>query len=384
LLVLRLFRYKAFMLKLFPRQIRKGVAAVASLFLAIGTAAAAPPGVLDVSHPSVRAVMAAQAEVTAGWMQRAGVLGTAVGLDAAGAPALVVYVDRDAENAGDIARSFPATVRGAGVRVEMTDKFRAMARPGSGGVDHKAKQSLPIKLGTSGGWRHDLANGYCCGGTLGSLISINGAQYILSNYHVLEADIVAGGNQRTATAGDPVIQPGLIDVSCVADNAQDVATLSGIKSLQQSNVDAAIARVIDGRVDSTGAILGIGTISSRTVGAALNQKVKKSGRTTGLTRSTISGLNATVNITYDNECAGGQAFTHTFTGQVVIANRGSKFLAGGDSGSLMVEDKDVNPGAVGLLYAGSSTSGIANPIDEVLAFFKAATGATSVTMVGTP
>ena len=69
---------------------------------------------------------------------------------------------------------------------------------------------------------------------------------------------------------------------------------------------------------------------------------------------------------YDNECAGGAAFTMTFTGQIVIANRGSKFLAGGDSGSLMVEDVTTNPRAVGLLYAGSSTSAIANPIDEVL------------------
>jgi hypothetical protein len=51
--------------------------------------------------------------------------------------------------------------------------------------------------------------------------------------------------------------------------------------------------------------------------------VKKSGRTTGLSRSTISGLNAEVKIAYDNECAGGAAFTKTFTGQIVIANKGS-------------------------------------------------------------
>ena len=75
-----------------------------------------------------------------------------------------------------------------------------------------------------------------------------------------------------------------------------------------------------------------------TVGASLNQAVKKSGRTTGLTRSSVSGLNATISVTYDNECAGGTAFTKTFTGQIVIKNRGSKFLDSGDSGSLMVED----------------------------------------------
>jgi hypothetical protein len=78
-----------------------------------------------------------------------------------------------------------------------------------------------------------------------------------------------------------------------------------------------------------------------------------------------------VRVAYDDECAGGAAFTKTFTGQIVISNRGSAFLKGGDSGSLMVEDVSTHPRAIGLLFAGSSTSAIANPIDEVLAFFGA-------------
>jgi hypothetical protein len=128
-------------------------------------------------------------------------------------------------------------------------------------------------------------------------------------------------------------------------------------------------------VSPDGAILEIGTISKQTVAASINQAVKKSGRTTGLTRSKISGLNATVSVAYDNECAGGAAFTKTFTGQIIISNRGSKFIAGGDSGSLMVEDVTTSPRAVGLLFAGSSTLAVANPIGEVLSFFGA-------TMVG--
>lgn len=123
-----------------------------------------------------------------------------------------------------------------------------------------------------------------------------------------------------------------------------------------------------------GAILEIGTISASTVAASLKKAVKKSGRTTGLTRSTITGLNATVSVAYDNECAGGAAFTKTFTGQIIISNKG-RFLAGGDSGSLMVEDVATNPRAVGLLFAGSSSLAVANPIGHVLAFLGA-------TMVG--
>jgi len=244
-------------------------------------------------------------------------------------------------------------------------------------VNHKAKQTPPIQLVTSGGWTYDLANGFCCGGTLGSLVLIGGVQHVLSNYHVLEADIVPGGNGRVATTGDPVIQPGLIDVNCTAANAQIVATLVKKSSLPGSNVDCAVALVIPGMVNPTGAILEIGTISSQTIAASLNQAVKKSGRTTGLTRSTVTGLNATISVQYDNECAGGVAFTKTFTGQIVVKNNGSRFLNSGDSGSLMVQDITTNPRAIGLLFAGSSSTAIANPIGQVLTFLGA-------TMVGTP
>jgi hypothetical protein len=192
---------------------------------------------------------------------------------------------------------------------------------------------------------------------------------------VFEADIVSGGNGRIAQTGDPIIQPGLIDVNCSNSNAQSVGTLVKRSSLPSSNVDCSIARVISGQVRTDGAILEIGTISRSTVAAAINQAVKKSGRTTGLTRSNVSGLNATISVAYDNECAGGAAFTKTFTGQIVIANRASKFLNSGDSGSLMVEDVATNPRAVGLLFAGSSSIAIANPIGQVLSFLGA-------TMVG--
>ena len=364
----------------FIRSFFKFLAAIVSVFLPISAFASPPIGVLDDTHAAIRAVMAVQGEVTPDLMRQPEILGTAVGVDAAGTPVLTVYVDRDAANAGEVIRSLPRDVRGAGVQVHLTDKFRAMAKPpwaGGGGhsVSHTAKQTPPIQLGTSGGWSKDLANGYCCGGTLGSLVKIGSTQYILSNYHVFESDIVSGGNNTVATTGDPIIQPGLIDVNCNKNNAQTVGTLVKKSSLPNSNVDCSIAQISSGMVRTDGAILEIGTISSSTVSAAINQAVKKSGRTTGLSHSAVSGLNATVSVTYDNECAGGTAFTKTFTGQIVIANSGSKFLNSGDSGSLMVEDIATSPRAVGLLYAGSSTSAIANPINQVLSFLGA-------TMVG--
>lgn len=333
---------------------------------------------LSKENPQVRAVMDLQDRYTNDLMAVPGVVGTATGLKDDGTIAILVYLKEEqrspVKGKGISAAGIPLAIDGVPVVTEVTGEFRAMRGGGGGGVSHTAKQSYPIQLGTSGGWRYDLANGYCCGGTLGSLILKGGTQYILSNYHVLYADIVNGGNSRTAQPGDPVIQPALIDVSCNAANANDVANLvANGGSLPGANVDAGIAAVISGRVSSS--ILEVGTISSTTEGASINQLVKKSGRTTGLTRSKVTGLNATVSIAYDNECAGGAAFTKTFTGQIVIANKGSKFLAGGDSGSLMVQDVATNPRAVGLLYAGSSTSAIANPINDVLNFYGA-------TMVG--
>jgi len=344
-----------------------------------------PEQALNKANPRVQEIMALQEEVTPDLMAIPDVLGTAVGQDFDGEMALLVYVNLEGRNPGATIRGIPARLRGKRVTIELTDPFRAMVKeipptkkpenpgkPGDGEeVSHTAKQDPPIKLGTSGGWRYDLANGYCCGGTLGSLIQIGGAKYILSNYHVFESDIVDGGNNRVATSGDPIIQPGLIDVACTAANAQDVAALAQRYSLPDSNVDASIAQIIPGMVDASGEILEIGTISSTTVAASINQQVKKSGRTSGLTSSKVSGLNATVSVAYDNECAGGSAFTKTFTGQIIISNRGTKFLKSGDSGSLMVENVGTNPRAVGLLFAGSSQLAVANPIGEVLSFFGA-------------
>lgn len=256
---------------------------------------------------------------------------------------------------------------------QQQDAARGPGGPKGGGVSHKARQARPIQLGTSGGNAKDLANGYCCSGTLGSLVQIGGIQYVLSNRHVFAGDSVPGGNGRVAQVGDPVNQPGLIDASCQDRPADYVANVSGWSPLNAggtSAVDAALAQVVPGAVDPAGSILEIGTLSADSAPAFPGMAVKKSGRTTGLTRSTIDAVNATVTVQYSTECAG-STFTTTFNGQILIKNKGSRFLDGGDSGSLMVEDVATNPRAVGLLFAGSSSVAVANPIADVLAYFGA-------------
>ncbi len=317
----------------------------------------------SIDNPRIQAVMAVQERNTPQLLSNPEVVGTAVGLTEDGTPAILVLakteIKTQALQKGIAGNAVPESIEGIPVLVEVTGVIRPFA-------DHKAKQTPPISLGTSGGWRYDLANGYCCSGTLGSLVTKGGKNYILSNYHVFMGDMELGGNGRVAEAGDEVIQPGMVDVNCNAANAQNVALLEGTRTLPSTNVDAAIAEIISGMVKTNGDILDIGTISKNTVAASVRQKVKKSGRTTGLTRSTVKGLNATVSVAYDTECAGDPAFTKTFTGQIIVKNVGSRFLASGDSGSLMVEDKSTGARAIGLLFAGSYTTAVANPIGEVL------------------
>jgi hypothetical protein len=350
------------------------------LFAPLGVFAAPGLEMLELTDARVQSVKAVQEEVTADWMRQPEVIGTAIGLDKTGSLALLVYIDRNAPRADRVIRDTPSSVRGTKVEVRLTDKFRSR----TGGVEspkaagHRSRQTPPIELGTSGGSRRDaVGTSYCCGGTLGSLVSIGGTQYVLSNYHVFEGDIVPGANASVATNGDVIAQPGLMDVNCQGNAVNNVATLVMKRSLPGNNVDCAVAQVIPGMVRSDGSILEIGPISSTTLAPALNQPVKKSGRTTGLTRSHIDGLNATVTVDYDTECGGSFAFSETFHGQILFANPSETFETDGDSGSLIVEDVAINPRAIGLLFAGNSTSAVANPIGEVLGFLGA-------TMVGEP
>lgn len=223
-------------------------------------------------------------------------------------------------------------------------------------------------LGVSGGNVNDRTSRFCCSGTLGSLVTDGTAQYILSNNHVL-------GRSGNALAGEDVSQPGMIDANCAVTTV--VADFTIAPPLTSSNVDAAIAQVRPGQMDSSGFIEGIGVPSSSVLAPTVGLAVTKSGRTTGTTNGTVTSINTSVSVQYQANCGSGKKFTATFTGQVVIG--GSSFSAGGDSGSLIVSSSGRQP--VALLYAGSSTSTIGNPAGQVLQRLSAALGR-SVSFVG--
>src|ERR1043165_4064837 len=218
------------------------------------------------------------------------------------------------------------------------------------GANHQVRNQ---HFGVSGGNVNDASTRFCCSGTLGSLVKIGSTQCILSNNHVL-------GRSGAAVAGEDVSQPGLIDNSCrIATIVADFTAAAPLGS----NVDAAVAQLRPGQMDSTGFIEDIGVPSGTIVNPSVGLGVAKSGRTTGFTTGTISSINTSVSVQYQRGCNGGKKFTVSYTNQVVINS--STFSAGGDSGSLIVTN-NASHNPVALLFAGSSTTTIGNPIGEVL------------------
>lgn len=251
-------------------------------------------------------------------------------------------------------------------------------------------ESGAIHLGTSGGNANDSSTSgrtiTCCGGTLGSLVTRDGTQYILGNTHVL-------ARSDAAALNDPIIEPGLIDTStCTASGARTVANLSAFYNIESGpspKIDAAIAQVVPGRVDSSGNILYLGATTDANgvpvpgaphagsgVTASVGMPIAKSGRSTGLTCATVMAVNVSVSTQYQKGCGTGTNFSVNYANQVDIA--GGAFSAEGDSGSLMVTQDTADP--VALLYAGSDTDTVGNPVGQVLNFF--ANGGNNVTFVG--
>jgi hypothetical protein len=257
-------------------------------------------------------------------------------------------------------------------------------------------QTGAIELGTSGGSNSDYdtatQNGYnyyiadCCGGTLGSLVTDGTYKYILSNNHVL-ARSDWGGTNSSSAIGSTIVQPGLIDDNCIpfgstGSTLNSVASLTGYVPLNApaTNVDAAVAFINNGSVDPTGKILNLGTPSGGTLSPAApaagagetatpNLTVAKSGRTTGLTCSSIAAVGVDdIPVEYFTDCAGTNPYiTKYYNNQIAIVS--NSFSDAGDSGSLIVDASNAEP--VALLFAGGTDSNnqtetIAQPVGDVL------------------
>jgi hypothetical protein len=225
-------------------------------------------------------------------------------------------------------------------------------------------------------------------GTLGAVVRdvTNNSMLLLSNNHVM-------ANSNNAETGDTILQPGPADggkepQDRIADLQRFVkiqfksgdgsggggsqcpfanflsnlmnafASLIGSKTRMVA-VRAEAANMVDAAVakpwqDSSikDDILQIGKVHGTTAGT-VGMAVKKSGRTTGLTQGAITVIDTTIDVGY-----GGNQVA-TFEHQLLSGHMSEP----GDSGSLLLDSQNR---AVGLLFAGSDTVTVYNPIDAVL------------------
>lgn len=189
-------------------------------------------------------------------------------------------------------------------------------------------------------------------GTLGCLVRRGRTLYILSNNHVLAL-------VNRARIGDPILQPGGLDGGRFPRDV--IARLSQFVPIRiggpVNQLDCAIAQASPSLVTARSRCFG--RISSSPVLARRNLFVKKCGRTTQFTRGRITDVNFTGWINYTGV---GLAL---FQRQIVAVSLTTRpFSQPGDSGSLIVTNVGNRP--VGLLFAGSNTHTIANPIGQVL------------------
>lgn len=207
-------------------------------------------------------------------------------------------------------------------------------------------------------------------GTLGCLVQRDGQVFILSNNHVL-------ANSNKAQLGDAILQPGPHDGGT---NSDQIGTLEqfipisfgisgcgcspftflyrllGIAKSQvnepgNNTVDCAIAKplspdLVNPDILNIGIPIGAGT-------ATLGTPVQKSGRTTGHTTDQITQIDVTVSVSY------GGSNVAVFQNQLGAG----PMSQGGDSGSVVL---DMDRRVVGLLFAGSTSTTIMNPIQLVL------------------
>jgi len=339
---------------------RRAASVLAAFAAAIVTACSSPDGltapVTPDSHTAaarkdhIRAAIAAQERHHGALHAIKGVVGTAVGLRPDGSAAIQVLV-MDATP-----RNIPAVLDDIAVEVKVTGMLVARSNP--------TLRLRPAYMGYSVG--HPLITA----GTIGARVTDGTNVFVLSNNHVLAAS-------NDGHVGDPELQPGPYDGG--TDPADRIGTLFAFRALDfnggNNTIDAALAITDASMVANTtppddgygqpssaifGDANGDGMIDDKTQLLGLN--VEKYGRTTKLTHGTITGINGIVDVCYEVYIIFCLKSAH-YVDQLIITP--GTFSGGGDSGSLIVTDNSThNP--VGLLFAGSTSTTIANPIGDVL------------------
>ena len=285
-------------------------------------------------------------------IEKKNVVGTGIGLGPDGEMRVMINVEKKEalkylrgkdeipEMLGDVKTDVVVVGRLRGPRpigsmVSSNLRRRRYLRPAPGGASVSHRGTMP---------------GIISAGTFGFLIiTEKGEKFMVSNNHVF-------AEENRAEIGDEIYQPGTLDGGGRKDIIGYLSGYVPIKFGSRNYVDAAIASPISGTSVST-EILGIG-IPRGFSSPRLGDEVVKSGRTTGVTKGSISQIHVTSEVEYENGTA-------IFDEQVMITPGG--FSAGGDSGSAIVNRRSMEIEA--LLFGGSDTHTVATPIEMVIKAF---------------
>ena len=281
-----------------------------------------------------------------------GVVGTAVGFTRDRRPAIKILTKASGVT------GLPGSLEGIPVEVEVTGEFFANnCDPSNCG--NTGQWPVPVPIGVSTGNVDQ-----CEAGTIGARVIAGIHVYALSNNHVLALE-------NGAPLGSNVVQPGLFETGCSTQGTTVLGVLVSFVPIQfcsggncpSNTMDAAIASSNAANLGNATPPQGYWWPSSTVQTATVGLGVKKYGRTTSVSSGQVTGIDATVTVSYSS---GPAQFIH----QILISNCPGACSGRGDSGSLWVtNDASANP--VGLLFAGSSDGSIAwaNRIGDVLTNF---------------
>ena len=269
---------------------------------------------------------------------------------------IIVYIEKP-----EISRKVPKKLEGFPVRHEVIGRIEALQTTTAtrtfttayGATTYSTYSRTAKQRPVFGGI--SVGNPYITAGTLG-LVTVNnsGIPVVLSNAHVLALDSSA----NFVAIGTPTWQPGKFDGGTSNDTIGALYKYIPItfnKIRANNYADAAISTLtVNG---SQGSILnetndGFYTINLTTE-VSIGDKVRKSGRTTGVTTNNVTNTQASVKVYYTS------SKWAIFKDQILVRQ---PFSAGGDSGSAV--DKEGK--FVGLLFAGSDTITVVNKAKYII------------------
>ncbi len=335
------------------QRIRGAICAAGVLFLVIAGALPAHAARPDHIPQKFERAWQVQERYQRGLINRPGVVGVALGENAAGEPLLRIFTERPG------IAGLPAVLDDQNVEIVVSGRFISGELAAQAGASAPTDRwPRPVPIGVSVGHQDVTA------GTVGcQVFQSSGCHvqtFLLSNNHVL-------ANSNLGVIGDPILQPGPVDGGRLPGD--QLATLYQfepvILSTSASNVmDAAIGLTTANHVGYSTPPDGYGAPRSASVNPTVNLAVRKYGRTTRTTTGRVTSINAQVIVSY----SGGNAqFVQQF---IVTGDNNAPFSGNGDSGSLVVVASGGNARkAVGLLFAGSGNYTAVNPIGPILQKF---------------